>query len=69
MEKAKQHLQEERLNSKRSIQEERRRSGDRESRLRAEEEELEARLEGEMRRSAELLLQVLLKKDCGSKQF
>ena len=69
MEKAKQHLQEERLNSKRSIQEERRRSGDRESRLRAEEEELEARLEGEMRRSAELLLQVLLKKRRGSKQF
>lgn len=54
----KQQLQAERLNSRKSAQEERRRSGDREGRLRAEAEDLQARLDEEKHRSAELLLQV-----------
>ncbi|KAM6956282.1 centrosomal protein of 55 kDa-like [Aplochiton taeniatus] len=57
---AKQLLQAERLSVRKSAQEEKGRCGDRESRLRAEAEELQNRLEEERHRSAELQHQVNL---------
>lgn len=60
LEQTREQLQAERLNNKHGLSEERTRSTERADRMRAELESVDARLEEERKRSAELLLQVNL---------